>query len=191
MNKEHFSGAVTHASINSRTDVYGEGSPLWNAMVRGISPSQAADSLIKLEWIEKCVDKEFMEDELVGYNAVGVDVANSENGDKAALAWGEANILKWVEDFFCPNATHLAYNLAYDESELLLRNYTDYGTKKLKDYNISAECIGIDAVGVGVATVNAFIDMGYDVLALSGGQNSDVIPKEEIWDGGKKKERNM
>lgn len=189
LNREHFSGAVTWASINSRTDVYGEGSPLWSAMVRGISPTQAADSLIKLDWIEQCVDREIPE--LTGYNAVGVDVANSENGDKAALAWGEANILKEIEEFACPNATHLAYNLMYDESELMLKGYSNYGTKKLKDFNIMAECIGIDSVGVGAATVNAFLDHNYYVLALSGGQDSDVIPKEEIWDAGKKKERNM
>lgn len=182
LNKEIFSGAVTWASINSRTDVYGEGSPLWNAMVRGISPTQAVDSLIRLEWIEQCVDKHFEPDEISGYNAVGVDVANSEMGDKAALAWGVGNSLVEVQEFYCRNATHLAYNLFMSDVELASNGYDNYSTKKISDYGIRPDFIGVDAVGVGVATVNAFADCGLAIQGLQGGYWEEAIPKDNNTD---------
>lgn len=179
LDREYFSGAVTRASINSRADVYGEGSPLYNAMVRGISPTQSVDSLIKMEWIEQCINKKFDDKEVFGYNAVGVDVANSATGDKAALAWGKGNALIEIQEFQCENATHLAYNLFMRDEELAMNNYHNYGTKKLEDFDIKPDFIGVDAVGVGVATVNAFADKGYAVQALQGGYWEEAIPKDD------------
>ena len=178
LDREYYVGAVTRASIKSRADVYGEGSPLYNAMVRGISPTQSTDSLIRLEWIENCINKEFSEDELFGYNAVGVDVANSEAGDKAALAWGVGNSLVEVQEFYCRNATHLAYNLFMSDVELASNGYDDYNTKKISDFGIRSDFIGVDAVGVGVATVNAFADYGLAIQGLQGGYWEEGIPKD-------------
>jgi hypothetical protein len=182
---EMYAGAITQSSINSRTDNYGVDSPLWQAMVRGISPAQSADSLIKLEWIEACIDTDHVET-ISSQNAVGVDVANSENGDKAALGWGETNTLVDVQEFQCPNATHLAYNLYMNSTTLGIKGYDDYNTPILDDYHIDAQFVGVDSVGVGVATVNAFVDDNFRVQSLSGGQWQEVIPTEERWEAGKK-----
>lgn len=194
LQKEVYAGAVTQSSINSRAVNYGEGSPLYNAMVRGISPAQSSDALIRAEWLDKLVAKEFSEEDLSRmrtYNAVGVDVANSIDGDKAALAFGVNNRLKEVLEFHCDNATHLAYNLLYDSSNLMSQNYTDYNTPTITDYQIDPQCIGVDAVGVGVATINAFKDKGYTVTPLSGGCWHDVIPTETISLGGKETQKPM
>lgn len=185
--KEIYSGAITQSSINSRTDLYGEDSPLWQAMVRGISPAQSESSLIKLEWIKQCIDTDW-EDDIDSQPAVGVDVANSINGDKASVAYGQANHLIKVKEFQCPNATHLAYNLYMDDAELLSRGYRVYKLDKLYDYDIEGEYVGIDAVGVGVATVNAFLDDDFNVVSLQGGEWKDAIPSEVRWVGGKKQE---
>lgn len=184
---EMFAGAITQSSINSRSDNYGESSPLWQAMVRGISPAQSTDSLIKMEWIEKCVNTENTDDPKVSsQNAVGVDVANSTDGDKASLVFGELNTIKAVFEFQCENATHLAYNLYMDSTALGIKGYCDYEVPVLDDYNINAQFVGVDSVGVGVATVNAFVDDNFRVQSLSGGQWTEVIPKEERWEAGKK-----
>lgn len=55
----------------------------------------------------------------------------------------------------------------------------------MQDYDIDAECVGVDAVGVGVATINAFSDSGMTVQALSGGNWSEAIPMEVVSQGGK------
>lgn len=190
--KELYAGAITQSSINSRTDNYGEQSPLWQAMVRGISPAQSTDSLIKMEWIEKCLGTNNEDDPKVySQNAVGADVANSENGDKAALVWGEENSIVDVQEFQCSNATHLAYNLYMTSTELGIKGYEDYGTPVLDDYSIDAQYVGVDSVGVGVATVNAFVDNNFRVQSLQGGQWKEVIPTEERWEAGKKIEAPM
>ena len=70
--------------------------------------------------MEEIFDLEFEESDPYtdSYNAVGVDVANSPNGDKAALACGRRNVLCEVQEFYCKNATHLAYNLFMSNEEL-------------------------------------------------------------------------
>jgi len=180
LKQEIYAGAVTEVSIQARTSTYGKGSALWNAMVRGLSPKQGADSLIMSEWIEACINisPESQGDE--GYNAVGVDVANSEDGDKACTVYGKNNHLKAVYEFKCPNATHLAANLYLDDTELIISGKTVYNIPNCYDYDVNQKYIGIDSVGVGVATVNAFLDYGWtDVQSLSGGSWKEAIPTDE------------
>lgn len=190
---EVFAGAVTQGSINSRALNYGEGSPLYNAMVRGISPSQSADALIRSEWLDNVIGKEFPQNDPLTdcYNGVGVDVANSPDGDKACLAFGRQNKLEEVQEFHCDNATHLAYNLVYDEAELMNKGYTDYHTKTIHDFDIDPQCVGVDAVGVGVATINAFKDLDITVTPLQGGCWDEAIPKEIVNVAGKDTEKPM
>lgn len=176
LGEEIVPGAVTQRSIDRRRLKYGEKSGLFQSRVHGRSPAQASDSLIMRSWIEDALQYERDFDGT--YNAVGVDVANSETGDKAAAAYGRANRLCEVYEFKCPNATHLAYNIMMGDEDLFLKGYDNYKLPTLKDYEIMAQCIGIDAVGVGVATVNAFLDHGYQAVPLQGGQLLEVIPQD-------------
>lgn len=175
--REIIKGAVTRASIRRRIADYGKTSDLYRSRVRGIAPAQSTDSLIKLDWCQQAAKRIPTYDD--GYNAVGVDVANSIDGDKACLAWGKGRVLKELHEFQCPNATHLAYNLIMDDKTLSTNGYTDYDTKKLGDFEIMDGLIGIDAVGVGVATINALVDCGYNPVGLSGAQWDEAIPIEE------------
>jgi len=175
LGKELMPGAVTVQSIARRLEQYKDvNSPMYLSRVRGISPAQSSDSLIKLDWIKNCRDHDLPYD--YSYHAVGVDVANSVEGDKAALAWMRGNQLDEMQDFFCKNATHLAYNLFMDTATLDEHNYNDYGTSKLEDYDVMDGLIGVDTVGVGVATFNAFLDHGYNPVSLCGKQWDEVIP---------------
>jgi len=174
LNEEVIAGAVTVKSIERRRKKYGEKSGLFQSRVHGKSPAESTDSLIKRSWIEEALLNEVVYDG--SYNAVGVDVANSETGDKAATAWGRGNVLTEVFEFKCPNATHLAYNVMYDDNELFEKGYENYKLPTAKSYDMLSQCIGVDAVGVGVATVNAFVDNGYECIALQGGQLKEVIP---------------
>ena len=178
LQKELFHGAVTQTSIDARRETYGEGSELFNAMVRGISPKQSQDSLIKSEWLEQAYADE-APPLLYGVGALGVDVANSEGGDKAAVAYGKDNVLLYIKEFYCSNATHLAHNIIYPQSTLLEQGRSFYGIPTMKEYNVTANYIGVDAVGVGVATVNAFVDEGHDVQALQGGKWEEAIPTRD------------
>ena len=191
LNNEIYPGAVSRLSIDRRRAEYGEGTALFLSRVRGITPNDNENSLIKGSWVDECNvhhpnfkgQKHFTSDGeriIQSYNAVGADIANSENGDMACLAWGRGQFLDEVQEFQCPNATHLAYNLVYSNAELLDRGYSDYNTAKLVDYGINPSCIGIDTVGVGVATFNALYDQPINIEAtsLSGGfwDDEGIIP---------------
>lgn len=175
LNKEIIPGAVTTSSIEFRKQEYGEESPFFKSRVRGIAPTESTDSLIKSEYFEQCLE---VGERFIGvpfntenfFNALGVDVANSEAGDMAALAWGQGNKLKELQEFYCSNATHLAYNVIFDDVKLSDRKNKIYGTNKISNFNIMPQCVGVDGVGIGVATVNAFYDEGYQVISLLGGQ---------------------
>lgn len=190
--RELISGAVTVQAIERRKDEYGEDSPLYLSRVRGISPTQGVDSLIKLKWVDQCIMTSAQYLKLYnkqkaagvlklgkGFNAVGIDVANSEAGDTASAAFGKDCRLMHIDEFQCPNATHLAYNIIYNDNVLLDKCYDNYHTHKRHNYDITDDCIGVDAVGVGVATINAFKDSGVGVVGLQGGQWNEAIPKDD------------
>jgi hypothetical protein len=182
LGREVVPGAITRGSNKLKLDAYGEDNFFYQSRVRGICPAQSTDSLIRLEWIEQCIigsDKyEDIPDDWSS-NALGVDVANSETGDKACLAWGQRNTLINLHEFHCPNANHLAHNVIYDDLYLQENGYTVYHTDKTGNYDIMPENIGVDAVGVGVGTINAFKDEGYDVKPLQGGPDKEAIPLDQ------------
>jgi len=106
-----------------------------------------------------------------------VDVANSLNGDAAALAWGSGNKFKALHEFQCPNATDLADNIIKDDNQLVAEGLHVYGVQKISDYGITQDYIGVDGVGVGIATVNQFSKLGMTVQSLQGGSDETAIPK--------------
>lgn len=183
LNKEVIPGAVTIGSIQARKVKHGEDSFIYNTRVRGKVPMQSVDSLIRYEWIMSCLEGslEYQKageiiDDGTSLNAVGVDVANSENGDKACLAWGKANTLYSIHDFNCANANDLGYNLIYDSAQLAQQGSLDYNTGTIHDAEVMGTAIGVDAAGLGIATVNVLNSAGYKCQSLTGGQVDDVIP---------------
>lgn len=178
-------GAVSRESIRMRAEEFGEESFFYKSRVRGQAPSESSDSLIKMEWIKKCTvwDELFwgekrklseLED-IKSRNAVGIDVANSIDGDKGAYAFGKSNILQELYEFQCPNASHLAYNIMLDDYELRKRGYDIFHVPKIKDYEIKHWNIGVDVVGVGASTINTFHDNKIKAIGLHGGQLDEAI----------------
>lgn len=153
-------GAIGARRLVERTQKYGKGSRLYESRVRGISPSEASNALIKWEWCveasKKWGDKEYRE----GLPALGVDVANSEKGDEAAIARGIGACLLEVESFPCPNASELGVRVAFEA--------------KRKENPVSPKHIGVDAVGVGAATVNKLAEEGLRVRKIT--SNAKAVP---------------
>lgn len=193
LNKAVIKGAVTVGSIEFRKEEYGEETPFYKSRVRGICPTEGVDSLFKAEMLDQCniYDKQkFMNIEFLrdtkNNNALGIDVANSTDGDKACLAWGRGNELQEMQEFFCPDANYLAWNVMKEDHEIrtMSKNLTAdynvvYNTSKLKDFNVSPNHIGVDVVGVGVATINTFWNAGIKAIGLQGGQLEDFIKKDK------------
>lgn len=155
-------GAVTLDGLNDKIMRYGKESSLYNSRGRGISPGQSIDALIKLEWINAAIERgklyqndngKFDENKIEGAKALGVDVANSETGDKAAIAKGKGTVLLSITDFQCPDANQLG------KRDVL---------RIMNDEKISPERVGVDSVGVGAGTVNALKEMGKKIIALGG-----------------------
>lgn len=163
-------GAVSRESVERRRKRHGEGSRLYESRVRGISPEQAEDALIRAEWIDAAVAR-YNDPELRrGKPARGVDVANSENGDRAAIARGIGACLLEVEAFPCPDASKLGVRVAL---EMALEG-------------IEPQHVGVDSGGVGASTVNKLKELGKYVRALNAGSAAvPTIDEDLLREAGK------
>lgn len=150
-------GAATRKSVEALRAKWGEGSAMYGSRVRGISPPQAADALIRKEWLELAAARFNDPAFRIGKRAKGVDVAQSEAGDKAAVADWSGACLLGVRAFHCPNATQLGRDV-----------WMEVGRDRVEPYHV-----GVDPVGVGAATANALDELsaltGRYVQKLNGG----------------------
>lgn len=146
-NPDVMKGAVTRASIGRLERKHGVDHPRYKASVRGISPAEAADAMIKLAWIQEAVKR----DMLPGAPAVGFDPSNSNSGDPAALAYGEGARLTRVEAFPCPDANKAAREKVAPliTNPLLL---------------VPAGRVAVDGIGVGAGAVNELYRLGHRVF---------------------------
>jgi len=177
LGREIFPGAVTRGSIEQRLDKYKSVEhPMFQSRVRGISPSQSNMSLIRTEWLKAAKESKKPYD--YSYHSAGVDVSNSEDGDKAAVCYMRGNILKYIKQFHCRNANDLAYNLVWDNNQLEMNGKNDYEVETLDKYDIMPGFVGVDTVGVGVATYNELRGLGVDPISIIGGQWEEALPTD-------------
>lgn len=146
-------GAVSRIANARRALKYGEDGRLYKSRVRGISPPEAADALIKAIWCHGAVSRHSDPNFRLGPFSLGVDVANSEDGDRGAIARWQGACLLEVEAFACPDNVRLGLDVGVE----------------IKAANIDPQRVGVDSVGVGAGTVNRLREMGYEVRALNSG----------------------
>lgn len=160
--REVIPGAVTRKSLAKMRARMGENSPLYNAHGRGISPAQSVNALIRAEWVDRAFVLWEQEEMHRGERFLGVDVANSEEGDKAAIARGSGRAIQ-VESFACPDANRLGESVVHEAQ---------------RD-GIRARHVGVDADGIGAATVNEARRLGFRVEALHSGVGQVQLSDEE------------
>lgn len=169
-NADFIPGAVSVKSIERRLAKYGETSPVYQSRVRGVSPEQSSDALIQLSWLKAAAHRYELR-KIAGtvptkVTGKGVDVANSEHGDRACIVDFADNCWIRVDAFQCPNAGLLG----------------DQIVKEGKRQGLDSNRIGVDAIGVGASTVNEATRQKYPVQAIYAG-NSPEIKAEKAPDG--------
>ncbi len=157
-------GAASEKGIKRIISKFGKNNPLTLSRTRGISPKQSSDSLIKVDWCIAATEKfkAYLDEDgtfdlakVEGEKGLGVDVANSVDGDKAAICKGKGNVCYSVEDFQCEDSNQLGHRIAL----------------MMKTENISSDRVGVDGVGVGAGTINALKEDGipkYKEIDLQG-----------------------
>tara|TARA_R110000787_G_scaffold9902_1_gene34241 strand:+ start:6039 stop:7559 length:1521 start_codon:yes stop_codon:yes gene_type:complete len=160
-------GAVTQASIDRRlAKVKGDDTDqLFMSMIRGICPTDTEFGLIKRKWIREAQVRaaEMGEELRAGPKARGVDVADSEDGDKGAIAEGKGEMLESVIAFPCPDANLLAMQVVTE----------------CRADGIEAARVGVDSVGVGAGTINEMKRLRFYAKALHGGAGPVHEEEEE------------
>lgn len=153
-------GAITKEKIDSRRKRFGTSSPLYLSRCRGICPQDSENALIKIEWCKESIGRSFEDqDRMI---CLGIDVANSVDGDMAAVARGYGRTLLTIDEFQCPDANEMG------------RKYA----KKAERDGVIGDYIGIDSVGVGVGCLNEFIAAGIYALGLNGGAKPEYDGEE-------------
>jgi hypothetical protein len=155
-------GSVSRKHVERERADFGEGSAAFQSRIRGISPRQAADSVIRWEWLEAAAARYNDLSLRVGHRALGADVANSENGDQAALSrWLGACCLE-VMVKPCPDANVFGFEIG-----------VEMAANKIQPLHV-----GVDNVGVGAGAVNELKRLGYYVQALNSGD--PPVPEVEL-----------
>mgnify|MGYP006908232884 CR=1 FL=1 len=174
-NPNYIPGAVSQAGLDRMAARYGSREHyLYLSRARGISPAQSIDSLVRMEWCtaaqvryeEYCDENgKVMIDKIPGNKALGVDVANSEDGDKAAICGGKGRVCLGVDEFQCPDSNQLGYQVH----------------QIVKDEGITYGFVGVYGVGVGAGTVNTLKSLGVpiDILNIQSGSKPIEIPGDE------------
>lgn len=152
-NNNFIPGAQTVIGLAGLLETYNNDPehPLYKSRARGICPTGSADSLIKMEWVKKAIDKfasrrvngKIDLNEIEGEFAIGLDVANSEAGDEAAKCKGKGFVCYDIQSFPCPNSNKLGKRVA--------REMEEEGIEKIQ----------VDGVGVGAGTVNQMLEYGF------------------------------
>jgi hypothetical protein len=164
-------GAIGRDRLAKRIRRLGKGTRLYESRVRGISPMEASDALIRWEWCTAAAgrysDPQFRQ----GTLALGADVAQSSDGDFAAIARWQGACLTEVQSFRVnPNlgANDVAQRVFLDASD--------------PQHPVDPRYIAIDTVGVGASTVNELRRLGLKVRHLSGGRKAvPGIDTDTLW----------
>jgi len=172
-NSNFIPGATTKRKLDERLEKYGEDNPLYMSRCKGLCPMQSEHSLIRYEWLleakEKWLDPVQRAELSIGPRARGIDVANSEGGDKGAVAEGTGGVLESIRDFTCPDANALGTSQSVE-------------LKSLKDTELAIkDChVGVDSVGVGAGCYNEMKRLGHNVASLQGGMVKRIDQEEQF-----------
>ena len=143
-------------------------SRMYLSQLRGVSPAESHETLIRWEWCEAAAKRYNDPAYRVGSLGMGVDVANSEGGDRAAIARGQGACCTEVQAFPCPDASKLGEQVVAEARNPLAP--------------IDPRYVGIDSIGVGASTVNKCRELKFKVRALVG--NLKPVPgldKDLMW----------
>ena len=151
--REVIPGACTQKSVDWMREKYQHDLPwMFDSRARGICPAQSTDALIKAEWVDRAFALWDNPEMHKGPQFRGVDVANSEAGDKAAIAKGQGRAIE-VRAFACPSAVSLGDDIV-----------TEFEAD-----GVEARYVAVDTAGIGAATADQARRKGYRVYAFNGG----------------------
>lgn len=157
-------GAVSRITVKRRQRKYLEDAPwLYDAMVRGISPRESSNALIKWAWCEEAAERYPDLHYRSGARALGVDVAASETGDKGAFAHYSGHCLTHIEAFPCPDPVKLGTEVAV----------------LIAVQGLDPMHVGVDSIGVGSGTVNKLKELEVIVRSLNSGSSPEPEIEEE------------
>jgi hypothetical protein len=175
LGNEMIPGAVSRLSIERRKKKYGEDSPFYLSRVRGICPEFSMNDLFDLDKFDVCCKHDVDFD--LSSSALGIDPANSSEGDDACAVYGLKNYCMSIKVFKCPDASMIPDNLLLTEKEITSRFGWDrfYDLPNLEMFEIKNHNIAVDSIGVGVSTVNRFTNpYKMNVVGISGSARQDV-----------------
>jgi hypothetical protein len=105
---------VPGGAVGRKAADWGEESPRYRSRIRGISPAESVDALLRRAWIDAAIARHHQHmahlgpgERASGWRAKGVDVARSQNGDQGAIANFCGPICERVDAFACPDVVKL------------------------------------------------------------------------------------
>lgn len=141
--------------IEDIRQTYSEGSPMWQARVEGIFPTDIADTLIPLGWIERAQEA-FKADEtpIEVSSSLGCDIAR-QGSDHTVFYEGKGEVFRCVHDV---------------QGQDLMQTVGEIA--KRINGGILARRVRIDDTGVGGGVSDRLRELGHQIVAINFGKNS-------------------
>lgn len=161
-------GAVSQQGIDDALSLAlndgGVENRMFKSRVRGIAPLESAEALIRMEWVLRAQERWKAQEaagtlKQWGKPALGVDVANSEDGDQAATAFGMGHVCLSVIAERCPDANVYGFKTA----------------KRMETDGVEDAHVGVDTVGVGAGCYNELARLKHYVRSLNGGASAEYV----------------
>jgi hypothetical protein len=169
-NPDLIPGAASRQRIDEWRAEWGAEDPLFQSRAQGLAPAQSQSSLIRAEWVAAAWSRsaEWLAAAQGGLPAMGVDVAASDHGDKAAIAYGVGRVCRSVTSYHCPDPNLFAREEVFPACQT---------------QQVSPHMVGVDSVGVGVGSINELKRLGMVVVGLNGGAayRPDLVKDGEIF----------
>jgi len=143
-------------------------SRIYLSQIRGLCPKEPEEALIRWEWCvaasKKFDDPNFRD----GALALGIDVADSPTGDKAAISRWQGACCTEVQSFRVQDASEVGQRVWLEATD--------------KENPVDPRYIGIDRVGVGASAVNELKRLGLRVRLIGGGDKAvPGLDKDLLW----------
>lgn len=160
-------GAVSAKSVVKRLeDVNGNvDDPIYLSQVRGVAPAQAKNALFRKHWLDEAAKRADDPAYRVGGRALGLDLADSENGDLAAVSrwWGA---YAEVEASRCHDASEFGDQIA----------------EECLEQKINGHHVGMDSAGIGGPVHKRMRRRVKGLRALNGGANPlPMLDQDILW----------
>ena len=165
--QHHEAPRIPQKWIDDMIAKYGKDSPVVQVRVFGNFVDTEENQLLALEWLQRAIDREFIEDGSIPTFRVSVDVADGGLDSSVVVVSFNYESFRYFRKQSIFNYPSSVAPIRTAESAALI-----YDALQEEFPDLEGDLV-VDSIGVGAGTAGWLIEKGYPVISYKGGASSD------------------